>query len=88
MVGQSVQQRSGQPLGAEDLGPLVEGQVGGYQDRALLVSLAEDLEEQFGSGPGQGNEAKLVYDQQLETRQLLLKVQLASCDSLPHHVHG
>ena len=32
MVGEAVQQRSGETLRAEDLGPLVEGKVGGHQD--------------------------------------------------------
>ena len=30
MVGEPVQQRAGQPFRAEDLGPLVEGLVGGH----------------------------------------------------------
>ena len=44
-VSKAVQQGSGQPIRAEDLGPLVEGQVGGDQDRPSLVSLTEDLED-------------------------------------------
>ena len=47
MVGEPVQQRAGQSLRAEDLGPFVEGPVGGDQDGAPFVALAEDLEEQF-----------------------------------------
>ena len=43
MVGEAVQQRTGQPLRAEDLGPFVERQVGGDQDGAPFVALAEDL---------------------------------------------
>ena len=34
MVGEPVQQRAGQPLRAEDLGPFVEGQIGGHHDGA------------------------------------------------------
>jgi len=44
-----------QALGAEDLCPLVEGQVAGEQDRAALLALAEDLEEQLGAGLGERN---------------------------------
>ena len=66
MVGKTVQQRSGQAFRPEDLGPLVEGQVGGHQDGAPLVALAEDLEEQFRSGGGQGDEAQLIDGQQVE----------------------
>ena len=54
MVGEAVQQCSGEPFRAKDLGPLVEGKVGGDQDGATLVALAEDLEEQFRPGVGQG----------------------------------
>ena len=48
----------------EDGGPLVEGEVGGDQDGAPLVALAEDLEEEFRPGGGPGHEAQLVDDQQ------------------------
>ena len=70
-----VQQGAGQPLRAKDLRPLVEGQVGGNQDRPSLVALAEDFEEQLSFCPGQRYEAQLVDDEQLEPGQLLLKVE-------------
>ena len=54
VVGESVQQRPGEPFGAEHVGPLVKGEVGGDQDGAPFVALAEDLEEQFRAGGGQG----------------------------------
>ena len=87
MVCQPVQQRTGQPLRSEHIGPLVERQVGGHKHRAPLVALTEDLEEQLHSGLRQGNEAQFVYDQQLQTGQSLLEVQqtsvvLASISSL------
>ena len=66
MVGEAVKQCPGQAFRPEDLGPLVEGQVGGHQDGAPLVALAEDLEEQFRSGGGQGDEAQLIDGQQVE----------------------
>ena len=65
MVGQAVQESAGEPLGAEHLGPLVEGQVGGDEDRAALVALAEDLEQQLGAGLGERHEAEFVDDEQL-----------------------
>ena len=77
-VSEAVQQGAGQPLRAEDLGPLVEGQVGGDQDRPSLVSLAEDLEEELCTGLGEWDEAKLVDDEQLEPCQLLLEVKQPS----------
>ena len=59
VVGETVEQRSGAAFRAKDLGPLVAGQVGGHHYGAPLVALAEDLEEQFRSGGGQGDEAGL-----------------------------
>ena len=47
MVGEPVQQGSGEALRTEDRGQLIEGEVGGDQDGPALVALAEDLEEQF-----------------------------------------
>ena len=44
-VSEAVQECTGEPLGAEDRGPLVEGRVGGDQDRSSLVALAEDFEQ-------------------------------------------
>ena len=74
MVGEAVEESPGEPFRAKDLGPLVEGQVRGSQDRAAFIALAEDLEEQLGPGLGQGYEAQFVDDQELETRQLPCKL--------------
>ena len=71
-VSEAIQQGAGESLRAEDLGPLVEGQVGGDQDRPSLVSLAEDLEEELRAGLGEWYEAQLVDDEQLEPCQILL----------------
>ena len=65
--------RSGVPT--RNLGPLIEGQVGGGQDGSPLVALAEDLEEEFRPGGGQGDEAQFVDDQQAEAGQLPLQVE-------------
>ena len=81
---QPFQQRSGEPFRAEDLGPFVEGQVGGHQDGAPLVALAEDLEEQFRPGPGQWDEAQFVDDQQIRTGKLTLQAeQPGTCQEVP-----
>ena len=66
---------AGEPFRPEDLGPLVEGQVGGHQGRSPLVALAEDLEEQFRPSVGQGHEAQFVDDEELEAGQLALQVE-------------
>ena len=78
VVGEPVKQSAGEPLGAEHVGPLVEGQVGGDQDGAPFVALAEDLEEEFSPGGGQGDEAQLINDQQPEAGQLPLQVEQRS----------
>ena len=57
VVGEPVQQRAGEALRTKQFSPFVEGEVGGDQDGAPLVALAEDLEEQFRPGGGQGDEA-------------------------------
>ena len=75
VVGEPVQQRAGEAFRTEHLGPLIERQVGGDQDGAPLVALAEDLEEEFRSGGGQGDEAQFVDDQQSEAGQIPLEVE-------------
>ena len=75
VVGEPVQQCAGEAFRAEDLGPLVEGQVGGDQDGAPFVALAEDLEEQFRAGGGHGHEAQFIDDQQAEAGQIPLQVE-------------
>jgi hypothetical protein len=50
VVGKAIEQRTGQPLGTEDADPFIERQVAGDDDRAALVALAEDLEQQLGAG--------------------------------------
>ena len=78
MVVETVQQRSGQWFRAEDIGPLVEEQVGGHHDGAPLVALAEDLREEFRPCGGQWDEAQLVDDQQAETGKLPPQVEKPS----------
>src|SRR5713226_4355515 len=73
VVGQSVEQRTGQPLGSEHAGPLVEWQIAGDDGGAALVALAEDLEQQLGAGRRQGYIAEFIDDQQLVTGQLALQ---------------
>ena len=58
-----------------NLGPFVEGEVGGDQDGTPLVALAEDFEEEFSAGAGQGYEAQFVDDEQVKTGQLPLQVE-------------
>ena len=75
VVGEAVEESAGKPLGAEHLGPFVEGQIGGDQGRAPLVALAEHLEQQLGAGLRQRHEAEFVDDQKLVGGELLLEPQ-------------
>ena len=75
VVGEPVQQRAGEALRTKHFGPFVEGEVGGDQDGAPLVALAEDLEEEFRAGGGQGDKAQLVDDEKPEAGQLPLQVE-------------
>src|SRR5258705_5283559 len=72
VVGQPVEQRTGQPLGPEHAGPLVERQIAGDEGGAALVALAEDFEQELGAGRRQRHIAELINDQQLVGRQLAL----------------
>ena len=73
MVRETVEHGPGEALGAEDLGPLIERQVAGDDDRPALVALAEHLEEQLGSGLRKRDEAQLVDDQELACYKLFLQ---------------
>src|SRR5258708_36225931 len=72
VVGQSVEQRTGQPLRPEHAGPLVEWQIAGNDGGAALIALAEDLEQELGAGRRKGYVAEFIDDQQLVTGQLAL----------------
>ena len=86
MVGQPVEQCAGEALGAEGLGPFIEGQIAGNQGRAALVTLRDQLEQQFGAGLGQRHKAQFVDDQQLVTGHLLLKAKQTALVAGLHHL--
>ena len=72
---EAVEERAGEPLGAEHGRPLVERQIARDQRAASLVALAEDLEQQLGSGWRERHVAEFVDDQQLVAGELTLKPQ-------------
>ena len=92
VVGEAVEESAGEALGAEHLGPFVEGQIGGDQGRAPLVALAEHLEQQLGAGLRQRHEAEFVDDQKLVGGELLLEPQqllvIAGLDELVDQCGG
>ncbi len=64
MVAETVEQRGGELLVAEDLDPLAEGEVGGDERRAPFVAVGEEVEEQLATGTVEGHEAELVHNQE------------------------
>ena len=72
-MGEAVEQGSGEPLGAEDLGPLLEGQVGGEHHAVVLICPADDLEEQLGGCFGERNVSHLVDEQQMDALKLFVQ---------------
>ena len=75
VVCEPVEQRAGEPLGAEDRRPVLEGKIGRHDDRAPLVTLAEDLEQKLGAGRRQGHIAEFIDDQKLIGGELSLEAQ-------------
>ena len=65
VMGQAIQQCACQPLGAKDLGPLLEGQVRGNDDGPAFVALGYDFKEQFRARFAERHKAQLVNDQQV-----------------------
>ena len=57
-VGKSIDERAGEPFVAEDLGPVLEGPVGGEDKALTFVGAADDVEEKFGSGFGEGQDSQ------------------------------
>ena len=74
-MGQPVEERAGEALGAKGFRPFIEGQVAGDQRGPALVALRDQLEEQLGTGFGERDEAQFVDDQQLGVGDLLLNPQ-------------
>jgi hypothetical protein len=52
----------------EDLDPFAEKQVGGDDQRAALVALGDDLEDELGGSFGQGQLAEFVEHDELSAR--------------------
>ena len=47
MMGETIEQRAGEPLGPEYARPFIEWQVAGDQSGAAFIALGEHLEEQL-----------------------------------------
>ena len=65
MMQQPIQDRRGQgAVMVEDRGPLLEGAVGGQDQRPLFIAQRDDLEEQIGACLVNREIAELVKDEQ------------------------
>ena len=68
-----IQEGAGETFGAKDLGPLLEGEVGGEHEALLLVGSTDDLEEEFGAGLGERHIAQLIEEQEMKALQLFVE---------------
>ena len=69
VMGEAVEQRGGHLGVAEDARPFAEGEVGGDDDRGLLVEPADQVEQQLAAGLGEGQIAEFVEDDEVHARQ-------------------
>jgi hypothetical protein len=76
---QPIQQRRRHPLALKNLHPVAESQVAGYQQAGSLITVREDLEQQFSPPAGERQVTQLITDQQVslvELRQQALQLVL------------
>ena len=66
MVGEPVEERGGHLRIAEHRGPFAEGEVGGDDDRGLLVKAADQVEQELTAGLGERQVAELVQSDEVE----------------------
>src|SRR6266851_382553 len=71
MVSQSIEHGSGHLGVAEDLRPIGEGEIGGDQQRGVLVELADQMEQQLAAGLAEREIPELVDDDDVVAQQLL-----------------
>jgi len=66
VMGDAVEQGGGHLLVAEDLGPLPEGEIGGDDDRSLLVELGDQVKEQLAGVLGERQVAQFIEHDEVE----------------------
>lgn len=64
-----VEHRVHEGFGGEHRDPLLEGQVRRKDDRAPLVAVGDDVEEEFGPACRKRHEPELVEDQEVDLPQ-------------------
>ena len=76
-VGEPVERRPGETLGAEDLRPGLEGQIARDDQARALIGGRDDVEEQLGTDLGGRDVAQFVQHEQVQPRELGLQAQEA-----------
>lgn len=71
-MGQPIQRCPGEPLAAQHLRPVLEGQIGGHDQAGPLVGRADHIEQQLRPQLARRDVAQLVEDQQVQLGQLTL----------------
>src|SRR3954453_21477033 len=71
VVGKPVEHGGGHLGVTEDLRPIGECQVGGDQQRGVLVELADQMEQQLAAGLAERQITKLIDDNEIVAQQLL-----------------
>ncbi len=70
MVGQAIEHGGGHLGVAEHLGPIGEGEIGGDQQRGVLVELADQMEQQLTAGLAERQIAQFVDDDEIVAQQV------------------
>src|SRR6185437_1021165 len=71
VVRQAIEHGGGHLGIAEHLGPIGKGEVGGDQQRGVLIELADQVEQQLAAGLTERQIAELVDDDEIVAQQLL-----------------
>ena len=71
VMGQPVEHGGGHLGVAEGLRPIGEGEIGGDQQRGVLVELADQMEQQLSAGLAERQIAEFVDDDEVVAQQLL-----------------
>ena len=69
VMGQAIEHGGGHFSVAEDLRPIGEGEVRGYDDRGVFVELADEMEQQLRAGLAERQIAEFVDDDEVVTEQ-------------------
>ena len=72
-MSKPVQKGAGESFGAKDLRPFLKGQVRSQHEAVMLIGPADDLEEQLGSGLGEGNISQFIDHQEMESLELFVQ---------------